>query len=116
MSGPEDQSPHRLVRELADTPGAIPVLVTLQESGGSATRDTLMRACGRRRVDDAVRWLAAVGLVRRTDGAGTFDLDQLGGVYALTGIGASLTRSLTELASICSNPVRSRGGAAIVDE
>jgi hypothetical protein len=75
-----------------------------------------MRARGRRRVDNAVRWLTAVGLVRRTGGAGTFDLNEPGGVYKLTSIGASLTHSLTELASVYLNSVQSRGGAAVADQ
>ncbi len=98
MGGPEDHDVHRLARELADTPGAVPVLVTLLEQG-SATRDTLAAMSGRRIVDDAIRWLTAVNLVRRPDASGTFDLDQPGIVYELTAIGASLTKSLVGLAA-----------------
>lgn len=98
MGGREGHDAHRLARELADTPGAVPVLVTLLEQG-SATSDTLATTSNRHIVDDAIRWLTAVNLVRRPSGSGTFDLDQPGARYELTAIGASLTKSLVDLAA-----------------
>lgn len=103
MSGSEGRDESRLVRELAETPGAVPVLVALLESGGSASRDGLL-AAGDRDTDDAIRWLTAVNLVRRSGAAGTFDLDQHGIEYELTAIGTSLTRSFIDLANAVSDP------------
>jgi hypothetical protein len=57
-----------------------------------------------RYVDDAIRWLTAVNLVRRAGGSGTFDLDQRGISYELTAIGASLTRSLVDLSTALADP------------
>ncbi|WP_432833069.1 hypothetical protein [Dactylosporangium sp. CA-092794] len=104
MSGAEERDVSRLARELADTAGAVPVLVGLLQCGGSASRETLLAAGNYPHVDDAIRWLTAVDLVRRTGGSGTFDLDQHGISYELTAIGASLTRSLIDLSKAFTEP------------
>lgn len=114
MSGPEERDASRLTRELADTSGAVPVLIALLERGGSASREALA-AVGGPDVDGALRWLAAVNLVHRSGGSGTFDLDQRGMSYELTAIGASLIRSLVDLAKALSDPatdVRREAGIA----
>jgi hypothetical protein len=103
MSGVEDSGPHRLVAELATTPGAVPVLLALQDRGGHATREALDRSCGDENgADDALRWLTTVGLVRPTGPA------SIGGgpaeVFELTEVGTVLTRSLTDLARALAEP------------
>jgi hypothetical protein len=104
MSGSEERDASRLVRELADTAGAVPVLVTLLECGGSASRKALLAAGDGRDVDGAIRWLTAVDLVHRPGTSWTIDLNQHGTSYELTAIGATLTRSLMELADALSDP------------
>jgi hypothetical protein len=104
MSGSEQRDASRLARDLADTAGAVPALITLLEHGGSASRETLASEIHHRDVDDAIRWLTAVNLVRRSHGCGTFDLDQTGVSYELTAIGASLTRSMIDLANTLAEP------------
>ena len=99
MSGDRDRDPQRLAAELAETPGAVPVLVTLQEHGGSASREDLRRFCPPE-AGDALRWLTAVRLVRPCDAAGSMDVDTPDAMYELTEIGSTLTRALTELASV----------------
>ncbi|MEV6932227.1 hypothetical protein AB0M46_48130 [Dactylosporangium sp. NPDC051485] len=98
MSGNRDHSPQDLAAELACTPGAVPVLVTLQDRGGRAPSATLRQACTGG-IDDALRWLTAVHLVRPSNADGTLDFDQRDVDYELTTIGTQLTRSLTDLAS-----------------
>lgn len=107
MSGPEERDVYQLARELADTPAAVPVLVTLLQNGGSASREALSAAGECPYVDDAIRWLTAVNLVRRPNESGTFDLDQAGISYELTTIGTSLTRSLVDLAKVYAEPAAS---------
>jgi hypothetical protein len=106
MSGNRDRDPQRLARELAETPCAVPVLVALQEQGGRAASEALGRACPAG-VGDALRWLIAVRLIRRHDAQGTLDVDTPDAEYELTEIGASLTRSLTELAAVLASTRRS---------
>ncbi len=98
MSASQRRTPSQLVQELAEAPGAVPMLLTLLSSGGSATRETLAAEVGADTLDRALRWAVAGHLVRRTEGSGTLDLDQPGTVYALTDIGTSLTGSLVEIA------------------
>lgn len=107
MSGPEPRDALRLARELADFPGAVPVLVALFHNGGSARREVLTAATDPRHVDDALRWLAAGRLISRSAGSGTLDLDQAGTSYELTVIGSSLTGSLIELAKVFNEPATS---------
>jgi hypothetical protein len=116
MSGAEDRSPQSLANELAETRGAIPVLVTLQDAGGESTREALAHACDARTADDAIRWLAAVCLIRRHDSSGTYDFDEPGTRYELTSIGASLTRSLTDLSAALAGPAEARGKAAVTED
>jgi hypothetical protein len=117
MSGSEQRDVSQLARELADTPGAVPALLTLLERGGTADREMLLTAGDRRHVDDAIRWLTAVNLVRRAGGSGTFDLDQSGISYELTAIGTSLTRSLVDLSvTLADSPVAGRPKASIAEE
>jgi hypothetical protein len=117
MSGSEERDVSQLAHELADTPGAVPALVTLLQRGGTASRETLLAAGDRRHVDDAIRWLTAVNLVRRASGSGTFDLDQHGISYELTAIGASLTRSLVDFSTALADPAATdRPKASIAEE
>ncbi len=117
MSGPEERDVSRLTRELADTPGAVPALVTMLQRGGSASREALLEAGDRLYVDDAIRWLTAVNLVRRAGGSGTLDFDQRGISYELTAIGASLTRSLVELSTVLADPtIVDRRKASIAED
>ena len=96
MSGVEDGGSHRLVAELAATPGAVPALVTLHDGDGRATHETLSRACGGDvGADRAVRWLIDVGLARPSS-AGS--VDDPSAVYELTDVGRSVTRTLIDLA------------------
>jgi hypothetical protein len=99
MSGKRDRDPQRLAAELAETPCAVPVLVTMQEHGGCASGAALSQACPAG-ADDALRWLIAVRLVRPEEGRGTLDVDRPEAMYELTEIGSTLTRTLTELADI----------------
>jgi hypothetical protein len=98
MSASQRRTPSQLVQELAEAPGAVPMLLTLLSGGGSATREALAAEVGADTLDRALRWAITGHLVRRTEGSGTLDLDQPGTVYALTDVGASLTGSLVELA------------------
>jgi hypothetical protein len=117
MSGAEERDVSQLARDLAGTAGAVPALVTLLQSGGSADREMLLEAGDRRHVDDAIRWLTAVNLVRRAGGSGTFDLDQHGISYELTAIGNSLTRSLVDLSkALVDPPATDRPKASIAEE
>jgi hypothetical protein len=117
MGGAEVRDVSQLARELADTAGAVPALVTLLQRGGSASHETLVAAGDSRHVDDAVRWLTAVNLVRRAGGSGTFDLDQRGISYELTAIGTSLTRSLVDLSTTLTDPAADeRRKAGIAEE
>ena len=96
MSGVEDGGSHRLVAELAATPGAVPALVALHDGDGWATRETLSRACGGEAgADGAVRWLIAVGLTRP---ASARRVDDPAVIYELTDVGRSVTRTLIDLA------------------
>ena len=115
MSGSEEHDVPSLTHELADTPGALPVLVTLFERQQPTTREALSAAHDRRPVDDAIRWLAAVKLIRRTDAAGTLDLAQPGTFFELTAAGLSFTRALIELTRVLTQPedtVRRKAGIA----
>jgi hypothetical protein len=81
------------VAELADTPGAVPVLVALHDSDGSATLEVLVHEVGPE-CGEAVRWLIGVGLIRAIiDG---HDGDRQS--FRLTDVGAALIRSLNDLA------------------
>lgn len=82
----------RLVAELAETPGAVPALVVLQDGGGSASRGQLDQAIGAS-CEDALRWLDAVGLARPADGVRH-------ATYELTEVGTTLIRSLTDFANV----------------
>lgn len=106
--------PYRLAAQLAQTPGAVAVLVALQEHGGSAALERTGRQRGPR-VNDPVRWLTAVGLVRRTGGAGTLDLDDQPATYELTALGAALTRSLTDLAARHANRATSHRRTTVTE-
>jgi hypothetical protein len=104
MSAVEDSGPgpHRLVAELAATPGAVTALVALQDAGGSATYETLGHACGGEGdTAEALRWLTTVGLTRRAAAA-------TGGVpvvaYELTDVGSNLIRVLVALARALAEP------------
>jgi hypothetical protein len=91
MSGVEDGGPHRLVTELAATPGAVPALVALWDGGGRANAE----GSG---TDEAVRWLIAVGLARPAS------VGDSPAVYELTDVGRTLTRTLVDLARALAEP------------
>ena len=93
----------RQARELAERPGAIPVLITLLDAGGVAEREKLRLVCAPGSADDVIRWLTVVGLVRRHGGAGSYDTDEPHGMYELTGVGQGLTGSLNALATACAS-------------
>jgi hypothetical protein len=97
-------NPRRLAQELAQEPGAIPVLVTLLEAGGVAEQEKLRLACAPDRADDAIRWLTAARLVRRHDRAGGDNIDDPADTYELTNIGHALINSLNALVTACANP------------
>lgn len=106
MRPPGKRSLAQLAQELADTPGAVPVLLTLHNCDGSAAREALAADVGERHLDSALRWAVAGHLVRRVDASGTLDLDQPEAVYTLTDVGATLTSSLVELARAMSANTR----------
>jgi hypothetical protein len=96
--------PRRLAQELAQRPGAIPVLVTLLEAGGIAEQEKLHLACAPGGAGDAIRWLTTARLVRHHDRAAGDDIDDPADTYELTSIGHALISSLTALATACATP------------
>lgn len=100
MNASQRRTSSQLAQELAETRGAVPVLLTLLNQGGSATRETLAAEVGTEGLECALRWAVAGHLVRRTEGSGTLDLDQPATTYTLTDVGTSLAGSLIELARV----------------
>ncbi len=110
-SDDEGRDPHGLATELARRSNAITALVTLCTLEG-ATLGELHQAArcptGQRLGQD-LRWLAAVGLVRRESASGSWDVSDPAAIYRLSEPepepepGHALAKSLAELAEGCAN-------------
>ena len=99
----DSPQPRELAAELGNRSDAIEALVTLSNCGAARINQLVLIESRHddSRLGEDLKWLAAMGLVRRESAMGTWDVPDPAAVYRLSTVGAALAGSLAALARAC---------------
>ena len=106
MSDPDGpwSSRSHLTTLLCEHPGAVPTLLSLLATGGSAAFASLATDLPRASEAGALRWLTAENLVQRESPIGSLDVVAAETVFRLTTLGTALASSIAGIATLVDVP------------